>query len=151
MKKSSNKLDDERKELVRTLVKDQLLTTPKPIHATFNALFTKDHHFTDILKVYNQQRDHITAQPENEQKSISRMTGHCIGYNFEFECENASSGLLRQCFLHHEPQQHKTMLCDDDSNEWKKLPNKSWNNEKYRKDQEVEIINLYQIFNFIIR
>ena len=61
------------------------------------------------------------------------MTGHCIGYKFKSKCENTSCGYLHQCLLHNEPQQHKTMLCKNDSNEWKKLPSKSWNNKNYRK------------------
>ena len=70
--KLANKLDENRKDLVYTLDKDQLLTIPKTMHATFNALFTKDHLFTSRLNSDNQQRG---------QKFISRMTGHCIGYN----------------------------------------------------------------------
>ena len=90
--KLANNLDDERKVLACTLVNDWFLTTPKTIHATFNALFTKDHHFTNVLTLYNQQRDHTTAQPVNRQKSTSRMTGHCSGCNFKSECENTSCG-----------------------------------------------------------
>ena len=107
-----------------TLIKDQLLTTPKAIHATFNALFTKDHHFTNIFNLYSQQRDHITGQPENTQKSISPITSYCIGYNFKSECENTSCGYLHHCSLHSEPQQHETMLCNDKPNKWKKILNK---------------------------
>ena len=128
--KLANKLDEDRKNLMCTLIKDQLLTTPKTIHATFNALFTKDHHFTNIFNLYTQQRDHITGQPENRQKSISRITGHCIGYNFKSECENNACGYLHHCLLHNEPQQHKTMLCNDNPNKWKKFPNKSWDNRR---------------------
>ena len=131
--KLADKLDDDRKELMCTLIKDQLLTTPKTMHATFNALFTKDHHFTNILNLYTQQRDHITAQPENRQKSISRITGHCIGYNFKSECENTSCGYLHHCLLHNEPHQHKTMLCNNNPNKWKRTPNKPWDNKNYRR------------------
>ena len=130
--KLANKLDENRKDLTCALVKDQLLTTPKTIHATFNALFTKDHHFTNIFNLHGQQRGHITGQPQNRQKSISRMTGHCSGYNFKSECENTSCGYLHHCSLHNKQQQHKTMLCNDNPNKWKKAPNKRWDNKKRR-------------------
>ena len=123
--KLADKLDDDKKELMCLLIDDTLLTTPKTVHATFNALFTKDHHFTNILNLYSNQRNDITLQPENRQRSISRITGHCIGYNFRSECDNNPCGYWHTCLLHNEPRQHKTMQCTDNNNRWKKSPVKS--------------------------
>ena len=61
--KLANKLDEDEKDLICTLVKDRLLTAQKTMHA-------KDHHFTSMLNSYTQRRDQMTAQPENNQKSI---------------------------------------------------------------------------------
>ena len=113
----------------------------------FDALFTRDH-FTNVLKLYNQQRDHITAQPEIKQKSIPRMTGHCIGYNFKCECEAPSSGYLHHCSLHNEPQQQETTLCNDDPKKWEKTANKPWDDKNYRRTPRGRNNEFIQNFQF---
>ena len=60
------------------------------------------------------------------------MTGHRIGYKFKSERENSSCGYLHHCSLYDEPQQHQTMLCNDNPNKWKKTPNKPWDNRRRR-------------------
>ena len=67
------------------------------------------------------------SEIHNPQKSIARLTGHCIGYNFKSECESTSCESLHSCLHHNEPQQHKTMLCIQNPNKWKKFQNKSFN------------------------
>ena len=131
--KLAQKLDNDKKDLMCLLIDDTLLSTPKSIHATFNALFTKDHHFTRILDVYSSRRGEIIAQPENRQRSIARMTGYCIGYNFKSECDNNPCAYLHNCLLHNEPQQHKTMLCTDNISRWRKSTNKSGDNRSNRR------------------
>ena len=131
--KLADKLQRDTNTLICLLVEDQLLLTPKALHATFNALFTRDHHFTDVLNLYKQQRETILSEAVNRQKSISRLTGHCIGYNFKAECENTSCGFLHSCILHNEPQQHKTMKCTDNPCRWKKPPFKPNDNRNNRR------------------
>ena len=128
--KLSKKLEDDKKSLIDLLIEDQLLLTPKTVHATFNALFTKDPHYTNILDLYKQQRSHILSEPQNRQKSLARITGYCIGYNFKSDCDNQSCAYSHHCLLHNEPQQHKTMNCANNPNKWKRSPQKQYDSSR---------------------
>ena len=52
--KLASKLRRDSGILLGLVVEDQLLLTPKALHATFNALFAKDQHFTDILRLHRE-------------------------------------------------------------------------------------------------
>ena len=145
--KLAQKLESDAKALICLLVEDQLLLTPRAVHATFNTLFTRDQHCTDILNLYKQQRETILSEAVNRQKSISRITGHCIGYNFKSDCDNASCGFLHHCILHNDPQQHKTMLCNDNPNRWKKPPFKP-NDNRNNKRRGRNRFNRYNNYNY---
>ena len=73
--KLSRKLAEDEKSLLCLLIEDQLLLTPKTAHATFNALFTKNAHYTNLLDLYKPQRAHILFEPHIRQKSLTGVTG----------------------------------------------------------------------------
>ena len=77
--------EQEKKKLICSSFEDNLLTTPKTIHPTFTALSIKDQHVTNTLNLREQQRDHVTTQPEIRQKCISWIAGHCIVHTFKSE------------------------------------------------------------------
>ena len=131
--KLANKLTEDKKSLLDLLIEDQLLLTPKTVHATFNALFTKDPHYTNILDLYKEQRTHILSEPQNRQKSLARITGFCIGYNFKSDCDNPSCAFTHHCLLHNEPQQHKTMNCADNPNRWNKRPSRNFDSSRNKR------------------
>ena len=64
--KRKNKLADkilsDGKNLMWELIDDQILLTPKSVYAVFNALFTKDTHYTSIFDNYMQERPRVLAE-----------------------------------------------------------------------------------------
>ena len=126
--KLADKLLSDAKDLMWELNDDQLLLTPKSVYAIFNALFTKDPHYTSVLDNYIQERPQFMAEVQNRQSSIARVTGYCLGYNFHgTDCDNQSCKLWHHCLLHNHRMQHKTMNCNDNPNKWKKVKPKNDN------------------------
>ena len=163
--KLAKRLRKNSKSLIDLLVEDALLLTPKSLHATFNALLTKDPHYINILDLYQQERPQILSEAQNRQKSIAPLTAYCIGCNFKSgDCDNSSCSYLHCCLLHNDRMQHKTMNCTDNPNRWKKPSQKPtestrnnkrrgkkpWNNNKYPfnyQDQQQHVHHNQPIFH----
>lgn len=125
----ASKLESDLEALLKFLAEDELLLNPPAVYAIFNSLFTKHPEYVHIRSMYTAERTQFLAEQQNRSKSITRLTGICIGYNFKMNgCENTSCQYAHRCVFHNDKIQHPSMQCSENPNRWKKNEINKWNN-----------------------
>ena len=124
----SKKLILDMKELVIMMAEDQILLPPDYMTGVMNSLLSKDAYLYRVLDLYKQSRSDFVASA-NRQRSIARLDGYCIGYNFKGSCDNGPTcNYWHYCLLHNDHQPHATMECSDNPNRNKIKKNNYKNN-----------------------
>jgi len=128
------------RELIMMLAEDQFILSPKAIYGALNSILAADPLMTNIADNYRARRMELVGDHVNVQRSIARITGYCIGYNFKFGgCDFNNCGYKHSCLLHDDDRFHKTMDCPENPNRWKpknrKNPRRfqSGNNNNYNR------------------
>lgn len=115
------RLSSSGQQVITMMIIDALKMTPDSLLKVMNAFWNKDPSGLSICDGYILQRPVFTTDPANTSRSLVRLDGLCIGYNFHGAgCNNNDCPYGHYCAFHKESQQqHGSMRCQLNPNKWK--------------------------------